>query len=198
MSSSINQWVEHYGAIGVFLTAAAEGELGVLVGGTMVHLGKLSLVAVVIAAWMGSFVSTQAFFHLGRSQRDSRIVNKATKTRAFGKAVKWIDRQPHLFTFFYRFIYGFRVAGPIGISMSKIHWRTFMLINLASALLWGIGATMLGWWAGPGVARFLHNWFTWERIAIASVVVLTIGLLVVGWRIHTKRRKDGHAANESA
>lgn len=195
MSGDINQWVEHYGAVGVFLTAAAEGELGVLVGGAMVHLGKLSLVAVVIAAWMGSFISTQAFFYLGRSQRDSRIVTKATNSRAFGTAVKWIDRRPHMFSFFYRFIYGFRVAGPIGISMSQIHWRTFMLLNLGSALLWGIGATLLGWWAGPGVAHFLYRWFTWQHVAIASVVIIAVLLLVICWRVRSPAREDSQDAH---
>lgn len=198
MSGNINQWVEHYGAIGVFLTAAAEGELGVLVGGALAHIGKLSLVAVVIAAWMGSFLSTQAFFHLGRSQRNSRIVTKATNSRAFETAVRWIDRRPHLFSFFYRFIYGFRVAGPIGISMSKIHWQTFMLLNLVSALIWGVGATMLGWWAGPGVAHYLYRWFTWQHVAIASIVIIAAMLFVIGWRARANERKDGQAAKERA
>ena len=52
--SSVNHWIEQYGVLGVFLTAAAEGEIGVLVGGAMAHLGRLSPVMVALAAWAGS------------------------------------------------------------------------------------------------------------------------------------------------
>ena len=33
MNETINQWIAHYGVIGVFLAAAIEGELGVSTSG---------------------------------------------------------------------------------------------------------------------------------------------------------------------
>ena len=182
MSGTIDQWVEQYGVLGVFLTAAAEGEIGVLVGGAMAHLGRLSPVMVGIAAWAGSFLSTQAFFHIGRSQREGRWVRHVKRRRAFATALKWIERRPHLFCFCFRFVYGFRVVGPIGISLSKIDGRTFAIINLISALLWGIGATALGWWAGPTVFQKLAQWFDWQDLVIVAVGVLAVVVICVAWR----------------
>ncbi|MEO6579561.1 MAG: DedA family protein [Sphingomicrobium sp.] len=182
MSGSIDQWVEQYGVLGVFLTAAAEGEIGVLVGGAMAHLGRLSPVMVALAGWAGSFLSTQAFFHIGRSQREGRWLRHVKRRRAFAKALKWIERRPRLFCFFYRFVYGFRVVGPIGISLSKIDGRTFAVINLVSALLWGIGATALGWWAGPTVFEKLGQWFDWHDLLIAIGGALATVLAYVAWR----------------
>ena len=83
--SSVNQWIEQYGVLGVFLTAAAEGEIGVLIGGAMAHLGKLNPVMVALAAWAGSFLSTEAFFYIGRSQRDGRWVRDFKRRKAFAK-----------------------------------------------------------------------------------------------------------------
>lgn len=180
--SSVNQWIEQYGVLGVFLTAAAEGEVGVLIGGAMAHLGRLSPVTVGFAAWAGSFLSTQAFFHIGRSQRDGRWVRKVKRRRAFSKAMQWIERRPRLFCFFYRFVYGFRVVGPIGISLSKVDGWTFAAINLVSALLWGIGATALGWWAGPTVFEKMGQWFDWRDLLIAGVGALAVLLIFLGWR----------------
>ena len=180
--SSVNQWIEQYGVLGVFLTAAAEGEIGVLIGGAMAHMGKLSPVLVGLAAWAGSFVSTQAFFHIGRSQRDGRWVRHVKRRKAFAKALEWIERRPKLFCFCYRFVYGFRVAGPIGISLSGVNSKTFAIINLFSALLWGIGATALGWWAGPTVFERLGKWFNWHDVLAIGVVALVILMIVLGWR----------------
>lgn len=180
--SNINQWIEHYGVLGVFLTAAAEGEIGVLVGGAMAHLGRLNPALVAVAGWIGSFLSTQAFFHLGRSQRDGRWVERIKRRRAFAKTLKWIERRPKLFCFAYRFVYGFRIAGPVGISLSKVDARTFAIINLFSALLWGIGATALGWWAGPTVFRKLGQWFDWHDALLIGGGALAILLIVIAWR----------------
>ena len=179
---NVSQWVEHYGLLGVFLTAAAEGEIGVLIGGAMAHLGRLNPIMVALAAWIGSFVSTQAFFHIGRSQRDGRWVRRIKRRRAFTRTMQWIERRPRLFCFFYRFVYGFRIAGPVGISLSGIDSRTFALINLFSALLWGIGATALGWWAGPTVFEKLGQWFDWHDLLIVGGGAIAMLLIVLAWR----------------
>jgi len=139
--SSVNQWIEQYGVLGVFLTAAAEGEIGVLIGGAMAHLGRLSPVMVGLAAWAGSFLSTQAFFHIGRSQRDGRWVRHVKRRKAFTKTLEWIEKRPRLFCFFYRFVYGFRVAGPIGISLSKVDSKTFAGLNRRCSRKWASGST---------------------------------------------------------
>jgi membrane protein DedA with SNARE-associated domain len=182
VSHTINDLVQHYGAIGVFLAAVAEGEIGVLVGGAMAHLGKLNPVAVALAGWSGSFLSTEAFFHIGRSQRDGRWVAHVRHRRTFAKAMEWIERRPRLFCFGFRFVYGFRVVGPVGISLSGVDSRTFAIINLVSALVWGIGATMLGWWAGPAVVAWMGKWFDWHDLLIAGAVVLAALLLFILWR----------------
>ena len=196
MVSSVNQWIEQYGVLGVFLTAAAEGEIGVLIGGAMAHMGKLSPVLVGLAAWAGSFLSTQAFFHIGRSQRDGRWVRHVKHRMAFAKTLEWIEKRPRLFCFGYRFIYGFRVAGPVGISLSKVDAKTFAVINLFSSLLWAIGATALGWWAGPTVFEKLGQWFDWHDALAIGVVALVILAAILVWRRMNPRPPAVEAAQD--
>jgi len=196
MVSSVNQWIEQYGVLGVFLTAAAEGEIGVLIGGAMAHMGKLNPVMVALAAWAGSFLSTQAFFHIGRSQRDGRWVRHVKHRMAFAKTLEWIEKRPRLFCFGYRFIYGFRVAGPVGISLSKVDAKTFAVINLFSSLLWAIGATALGWWAGPTVFEKLGQWFDWHDALAIGVVALVILATILVWRRMSAKPEAVEAAQD--
>lgn len=180
--SNLNQWVEQYGLLGVFVTAAAEGEIGVLIGGAMAHLGRLNPVMVALAGWIGSFVATQGMFTIGRSQRDGRWVSRIKRKRSFAIAMQWVERRPRTFCFTYRFIYGFRVAGAVGISLSDIDSRTFVLINLVSALIWAIAVTALGWWAGPTVLEQLGQWFDWHDVLIVGGGALAMLLIVLAWR----------------
>ena len=182
MSGHISQWIEHYGVVGVFVTAAVEGELGVLIGGAMARLGKLNPIHVALAAWVAAFLSAQLFFYLGRSQRDSKWVHKVTDKRAFALALHWIERHPRLFCLFYRFIYGFRIVGPVAISLSQVNAHLFWVMNLFTALGWACVGVGLGWFVGPELAHWLGQWFTPHRFAIASAVAAALLLIVISWR----------------
>lgn len=182
MSGHISQWIEHYGVVGVFITAAVEGELGVLIGGAMARLGKLNPFHVALAAWVAAFLSAQLFFYLGRSQRDSKWVHKVTDKRAFALALHWIERHPRLFCLFYRFIYGFRIVGPVAISLSQVNAHLFWVMNIFTALGWACVGVGLGWFVGPEIAHWLGQWFTPHRFAIASAVAAALLLIVISWR----------------
>ncbi|GAA4028513.1 DedA family protein [Sphingomonas rosea] len=178
----MSQWVEHYGLLGVFLAAFIEGEIGVVLGGAMAHLGKLSGVHVILVAWVAAVVSAQLFFTVGRSQRDSAWVHKLTDKRAFALAIRWIDRHPRLFCLGYRFVYGMRVVGPVAISQSHLSGRTFFLFNLGTALVWASFGAGLGWLFGPELAHVVRSWLTLPHFIVASLVALGLFVGVIGWR----------------
>jgi membrane protein DedA with SNARE-associated domain len=186
MHHHVGHWIAQYGVLGVFIAAFIEGELGVLVGGAMAHLGKLQVAAVVLAAWGAATISAQLFFTLGRSQRETQWMHKVTDKRAFATAISWIDRHPRLFCVGYRFIYGMRVVGPVAISQSHMPGRTFFLFNLATALVWSCAGTALGWAFGPELAHLVHRWFTPKRFAVASVVALALFVGLFAWRARRK------------
>ena len=94
MNEAINHWITQYGVLGVFLAAVIEGELGVLIGGAMAHLGRLNPLLVTLAAWSAGFISAQTFFYVGRSNRDSRWVQKVTNKRAFELALNHKNNRP--------------------------------------------------------------------------------------------------------
>lgn len=193
MHHHVGHWIAQYGVLGVFIAAFIEGELGVLVGGAMAHLGKLNPVAVVLAAWSAAVISAQFFFFVGRSQRETRWMHKVTDKKAFATAIRWIDRHPTLFCVGYRFIYGMRVVGPVAISQSRMTARNFLLYNLATALAWACAGTGLGWAFGPELAHLVHRWFTPKRFAVASVIALALFVGLIAWR---QRRAAQRKAEE--
>ena len=189
MHETFNRLIEHYGTLGILIVTTIEGEFGPLIGGAMARLGKLNLMTLLLACWVGATLSTTTFFAIGRSQRDGRLVHKVTDKRAFALAIKWIDRHPRLFCFFYRFVYGLRIVGPVAISQSSVRWQTFAAINLFSSLLWAILGLAVGWFVGPGAARMVGYYFTERPYLAASIVAGAVLIGVISWRARRSARR---------
>ncbi len=182
MSGTIHQLIEHYGALGVALGGGIEGESAVVIGGAMAREGLFNVWWAALAAFAGAWISCQLFFLVGRSQRDSKLVHRITEKAVFARALKMIDRHPRLFCFGFRFIYGFRVTGPIAISMSHVRARDFALLQLASAAIWGPGLVWLGYAFGKQIVHLVKLLLTPGHALIAAAVGIVAVLAWLQWR----------------
>ena len=48
--------------------------------------------------------------------------------------------------------------------------------------LWAIGATLIGYWFGPGIARWAVHWLTPEHFVLATLTASAALLAWVSWR----------------
>lgn len=190
MSGTVAHFIEHYGTLGVFLAAAAEGETGVLVGGAMARLGKLHWPTILLAAWSAAFLTGEFLFFLGRSRREGPWVHKMTERPAFARALHWIERHPRWFCALYRFVYGMRVVGPVTISLSSVSATTFRLFNLVTSLVWACLGVWLGWAFGPRIAEAVAPYFTRQNFLIASVVALAAMILILALRARRRPARE--------
>ena len=190
MGFSPDQLIHDLGAIGVALGAGLEGESAVVIGGTLARRGLFSPIAAALGAFAGSFVADQIFFALGRSRRDGRLVGRVAAKPAFARALNLIERNPVAFCLSFRFVYGFRVAGPVAIGVSKLPMRTFLVLNAVSAAAWAVIFTALGWRFGHAFERILTGLFTPVRLIIAVGITAAAALVAVAIR---RRRSEGAA-----
>jgi membrane protein DedA with SNARE-associated domain len=193
---SLNKLIESYGTFGVFLVTTIEGEFGPLIGGSLAKLGRLDFLTLLFACWAGATISTTTFFLIGRSQREGRLVHRVTDKRAFALALKWIDRHPKLFCFFYRFVYGLRIVGPVTISLSRVRWQTFVLLNTVSSFVWALAALLVGWFVGVAAARMVADYFTEQPYVAASIVASILLLGIISWRARRSARRDVQSQDE--
>lgn len=184
-------WLGHlmheFGVLGVALGAGLEGETAVVIGGILARHGLFEPVPAAVAAALGSFIADQLFFFLGRTQRERAFVLKVRKKPVFEKALSLIDRHPLLFCFFFRFVYGFRVAGPIGIGVSAVPARLFVTLNALSAAIWASFFIWLGYTFGRHVERLLQAILTPAHLTVALAVAALLGGLA--WLWHRRRRE---------
>ncbi|EBM8650463.1 DedA family protein [Salmonella enterica subsp. enterica serovar Kentucky] len=186
----INTLITHYGYAALVIGSMAEGETVTLLGGVAAHQGllKFPLVAVVVA--LGGMMGDQLLYLLGRCYGGKilrRFPRYHTKIR---RAQKMIQRHPYLFVIGTRFMYGFRVVGPLLIGASRLPPKIFLPLNIVGALIWALLFTTLGYLGGEVIAPWLHDLDQHLRHGVWLILAI---VLVVGVRWWLKRRGKAEA-----
>ncbi|ECZ6314321.1 DedA family protein [Salmonella enterica] len=186
----INTLITHYGYAALVIGSMAEGETVTLLGGVAAHQGLLKFPLAAAAVALGGMMGDQLLYLLGRCYGGKilrRFPRYHTKIR---RAQKMIQRHPYLFVIGTRFMYGFRVVGPLLIGASRLPPKIFLPLNIVGALIWALLFTTLGYLGGEVIAPWLHDLD--QHLRHGVWLILTI-VLVVGVRWWLKRRGKAEA-----
>lgn len=171
--------LQQYGYPIVFVGALAEGETVLGLAGLAVHRGYLAALPVVVLATLGGFIGDQALFVIGRHY-GHRIVERFPRlAKGTERVMALIDRHPDAAILAVRFLYGLRIAGPVAIGMSRVHWLRFAVLNFASASAWGALFVALGYALGQAVERFLGRIERVEEWALAGLVTAAVAVFLI-------------------
>ncbi|EBD4243113.1 DedA family protein [Salmonella enterica] len=186
----INTLITHYGYAALVIGSMAEGETVTLLGGVAAHQGLLKFPLVAAAVALGGMMGDQLLYLLGRCYGGNilrRFPRYHTKIR---RAQKMIQRHPYLFVIGTRFMYGFRVVGPLLIGASRLPPKIFLPLNIVGALIWALLFTTLGYLGGEVIAPWLHDLDQHLRHGVWLILAI---VLVVGVRWWLKRRGKAEA-----
>ncbi|EEO7246558.1 DedA family protein [Salmonella enterica] len=186
----INTLITHYGYAALVIGSMAEGETVTLLGGVAAHQGLLKFPLVAAAVALGGMMGDQLLYLLGRCYGGKilrRFPRYHTKIR---RAQKMIQRHPYLFVIGTRFMYGFRVVGPLLIGASRLPPKIFLPLNIVGALIWALLFTTLEYLGGEVIAPWLHDLDQHLRHGVWLILAI---VLVVGVRWWLKRRSKAEA-----
>ncbi|ECV6041502.1 DedA family protein [Salmonella enterica subsp. enterica] len=186
----INTLITHYGYAALVIGSMAEGETVTLLGGVAAHQGLLKFPLVAAAVALGGMMGDQLLYLLGRCYGGKilrRFPRYHTKIR---RAQKMIQRHPYLFVIGTRFMYGFRVVGPLLIGASRLPPKIFLPLNIVGALIWALLFTTLGYLGGEVIAPWLHDLDQHLRHGVWLILAI---VLVVSVRWWLKRRGKAEA-----
>ncbi|EBE9961759.1 DedA family protein [Salmonella enterica] len=186
----INTLITHYGYAALVIGSMAEGETVTLLGGVAAHQGLLKFPLVAAAVALGGMMGDQLLYLLGRCYGGKilrRFPRYHTKIR---RAQKMIQRHPYLFVIGTRFMYGFRMVGPLLIGASRLPPKIFLPLNIVGALIWALLFTTLGYLGGEVIAPWLHDLDQHLRHGVWLILAI---VLVVGVRWWLKRRSKAEA-----
>lgn len=198
--SSLLEKLHHFAATPVYLLVAAlvfgetalflgfifPGETAVIVAGVVASQGRVNIgvlcVIVVVAAISGECVGYAIGARYGKRLFGLPLIRR--RRAALEAALTALGRRGAMYVFVGRFTAFFRAIMPALAGMSKMTYRRFFIANVLSAVLWGVGYCLLGYFAG-GALNQIENSASWVGIAVLILMILIIAALYF-----RKRRKD--------
>jgi LPXTG-motif cell wall-anchored protein len=170
----------------LFLGFIFPGETAVIVAGVVASQGRVNIgvlcIIVVVAAISGECVGYAIGARYGERLFSLPLIRK--RKAALEAALTALGQRGAMYVFVGRFTAFFRAVMPALAGMSKMTYRRFFVANVLSAMLWGVGYCLLGYFAG-GALNQIENSASWVGIAILVLMLVFIGALYL-----RKRRRD--------
>lgn len=130
------------------------GEVTVILGGVLAARGRAPLGAVLAASVAGPLVGDTIGYLLGRRYGEE-LVRRRLKGR-YQRAHRWLSKRAAGAIFFGRFIPFVRTVLPTTAGAMRLRPGLFLPWDFAAAVAWGIGSTLLGYFAGRSAEGALH------------------------------------------
>jgi membrane protein DedA with SNARE-associated domain len=175
-AGNLQQLIEHYGYLAVFVGALIEGETILVMAGYLAHEGYLNLGVVMAVAAIGGFIGDQFFFTLGRYRGREILARFPSIQVRAARVEKLVLRYQDWLIIFIRFMYGLRVAGPIFLGMARVSPVRFAVVNLLGAIVWAVLIGGAGYVFGEAVSLFLHDAQRYEAYLLGGILVLGIAV----------------------
>ncbi len=192
-SLPIIHFIINYGYAAILVGAFFEGESILIIGGLAVQQGYLDLPLVFLCSFIGTLISDNLFFFLGRFHGHKLV----SKHKLFGKLTvvseKFSGRSGPFLSFAMRFMYGFRHLMPVSLGMSAIKGRTFFLFNLLGGLTWVLSIGFAGYFFGDLLEIFLGKIRHYEfRVVVIVILAAVLGHIIYKF---IRRRMEGYIKN---
>jgi membrane protein DedA with SNARE-associated domain len=190
----LKEYLQVHGYWVLFVGTFLEGETILIFAGFLAYQGYFSIYGVILAAFVGSFLGDQAYFHLGRRKGPLLLKIFTSFAKKFRKALRLIEKYGSFVAFISRYTYGFRILLPIILGMTNLASRRFLLLNLASAFSWAMVFSLAGYLFGKGASVFIGDLQRYEPYLLLVLAMLTgcvwLSHFVVHWwrRRHARRR----------
>lgn len=175
-------FISHYSYLGIFLGCLIEGEALVVIAGFFAYQGSMYLPHVALAAFLGSIIADIGWFMLGRHSND-KILSHWRWLRSLSQhSVTLVGRKPRLFSFLFRFMYGFRVIIPFSLGKTRILFSTFLVYNTLGVLLWVAVFCGIGYFFASAVETFFGR-IRHASAIVALIIVAAIVCFIYGHKL---------------
>jgi len=176
----LRECLELYGYRVLFIGTFLEGEAILVMAGFLAFQGYLDLGWVMVTAFTGSFLGDQFYYYLGYYRGKALLRRFHAIARKFREALRLIEKYGVLVAFVSRYTYGLRIVLPIILGVTALSPRTFLWVNMASALSWAIVFSLAGYLFGKSATFFLEDASRYEHY----LILVLMGFIMAAWLIH--------------
>jgi membrane-associated protein len=185
-----------FGEAAILVGLVLPGETALLVAGVFAQRGVLNLWAMIAIAFVCAVAGDSVGFEFGKrfgpALRRSRLGHWVGERR-WSAADAFIHHHGGKAVFIGRLTALFRALVPSMAGMSGMHYRTFIVWNVAGAIIWAPGCVLLGYAFSSSLST-IGSTLTWAPLAIIALVLVGYVLL----HLRKRRRERDEAAAYAA
>ena len=152
----MQEFVENWGYIAVFLGSLVEGESIIFIAGFLAHEGYLSLPKIIVISFLGTLFADQTLYFMGHFYGKTILNKFPTLQPRADRAFHLLKRYHVLFILSFRFIYGIRIISPIVIGTSGIDIKKFVILNFIAAIIWSVVSCVTAYYLAHLIIDELH------------------------------------------
>jgi membrane protein DedA with SNARE-associated domain len=171
--------IDSYGYIAVAVGAFLEGETVLALAGLAAYRGYMDFWKVVMVAMACGFLGDQFYFFLGRyhgARILARFPNFEERAHRFDALLaRW--HAPLIVGI--RFMYGFRILGPVMLGMGRVPAWKFVIYNFIGAAIWAPLIAGVGYFFGSALESVLHDIKRVELWVFAGVALAAMALYIL-------------------
>lgn len=174
----VENLIEQYGYLAIFIATIIEGELSLIVAGYLAHDSLLNFWAVVILGTLGAATGDNFSFYVAK-KRGRQLLTRTPRIQARADALSnHLRVTSPLMLFGSHFFIGFRSMIAIMIALRGVPQRKFIVLNLAGCFVWALLISCLGFLFGTQIEQFLGQLTLFQGGLLAVVVMIAlIGLI---------------------
>lgn len=177
LSPAMIEFVGTYGYLAVFLGSLIEGDALVLVASFLAYLGKLDLPIVMLAAFLGTWLSDIIWFMLGRYS-GSRLLERWQWLKTLSShSISLVGKRPRTMALCLRFMYGLRMVIPLSLGKTNMSTSTFLIYNALGVLIWVGVFSALGYFFAS-IAETIFGRMKHLEIILPAIIVTTLLLFI--------------------
>lgn len=174
----------------VFVGFVLPGEIAVILGGVLASTHRLSLTALLVLVVVAAIVGDTVGYEVGEHAGPRLLATRPLRRHAarLDEARDMLRRRGGVAVLLGRFTAFLRAVMPALAGLSRMPYRRFLAWNAAGGLIWGVGVTLLGYFAGASYKKVEQALGRSSAVLLAVVVVAA----VVVWR--RRRAPDREAS----
>lgn len=177
LSPYLLELVTTYGYLAVFLGSLLEGDALLLVASFLAYLGKLNLPIVMLAAFLGTWLSDVIWFLLGRYSNSKFLQRWRWLDTLSQHSISMVGKRPRLMAVSVRFMYGLRMVIPLSLGKTSMSTSSFMIYNALGVLIWVGVFSALGYFFAS-VTESLFGRMKHLEIILPIIIVSTLLLFI--------------------
>ncbi len=174
---SLSQIIEQYGIYAVFALCTVEGDITLLISGTMAHagfFGEYSFFKVLLFGTLGGMTGDCIAYGIGRvahqKAKDYRFYQIAQP-----RIEKLIDKFGAFAIVISKYIYGIRAAMCVFYGIGKMPFLRFLVLDAISCFTWVLLLAGAGYFFSGAITSIIGDF---RQIGVALFFIVLAGIIV--------------------